>query len=99
MGSWTRGMLLGLALLGLACPVVTATAARARSSALRVACPAKAFSVDFRPKGSVDERQPHAKVYSKRAFLGLVLPKRLSFGAACKAVGDTKELAWDGGQI
>ncbi len=90
-------MLVGIALFVLACPVVAATAARAGSAALRVACPAKAFSVEFRPTGSVSEHRPHARVYSKRAFFGLVFPKRLSFGPACKSVGDTKKLAWDGG--
>jgi hypothetical protein len=97
MGSSTRAVLLGIALFALALPIVAATAARAGSAALRVACPARAFSVEFRPKGSVSEHRPHAKVYSKRAFFGLVFPKRLSFGPACKSVGDTRKLAWDGG--
>jgi hypothetical protein len=98
MGSSTRVVLLGIALLAVSCPIVAATAARMGSSALRVACPARAFSVDFRPKGNVGEHRPHARFYSKRAFFGLVFPKRLSFGPACKAVGDTKKLAWDGGR-
>jgi len=97
MGSSTRAVLLGIALAALAFPIVAATAAPAGSAALRVACPTRAFLVDFRPQGSVSEHRPHAKVYAKRAFLGLVFPKRLSFGPACKAVGDTKKLAWDGG--
>ena len=97
MGSSTRVVLLGIALSAVAFPIVAATAARVGSSALRVTCPARAFSVDFRPKGSVSEHHPHAKIYSHRAFLGLVFPKRLSFGSACKSVGDTKKLAWDGG--
>jgi hypothetical protein len=98
MGSSTRVVLIGIALIAIVYPIVAATAARVGASALRVACPARAFSVDFRPRGSLDEHHPHAKVYSKRAFLGLVFPKRLSFGPACKAVGDTKKLAWDGGR-
>jgi hypothetical protein len=97
MGSPTRAVLPGIALAAVAFPIVAAMAARTGSAALRVACPARAFAVEFRPKGSVSEHRPHAKVYSKRAFLGLVFPKRLSFGPACKAVGDTKKLAWDGG--
>jgi hypothetical protein len=96
MGSH-RAVLLGITLFAFACPIVAATAARVGSTALRVSCSARTFSVEFRPKGSVSEHQPHAKVYSKRAFLGLVFPKRLSFGPACKAVGDTKKLAWGGG--
>jgi hypothetical protein len=98
MGSSTRGVLVGLALFAVAFPLAAATAARLGSSALRVACPARVFSVEFRPKGSVSEHRPHAKVYSQRAFFGLVYPKQLSFGPACKAVGDTKKLAWDGGR-
>jgi hypothetical protein len=97
MGSSTRVVLLGIALFAVVFPIVAATAARVGSTALRVTCPARAFSVDFRPRGSVSEHHPHAKVYSKRAFFGLVFPKRLSFGPACKAVGDTKKLVWDGG--
>ena len=84
-------------LVGLTFAVLAAAVARAGSTALRVSCSTRAFSVDFRPNGSVSEHRPHAKLYAKRVFLGLVFPKRLSFGPACKSVGDTKKLAWDGG--
>lgn len=96
MGSSAGAVSLVLAAV---CLAVGFTArAKAGSAALRVSCPARAFSVDFRPKGDAAEHRPHAKLYAKRAFLGLVFPRRLSFGPACKAVADTKKLVWDGGR-
>lgn len=98
MGSSTKAALLGAALAAVALPFAAGAVAQAGQPALRVACPARAFSVDFRPRGSATERRPYAKLYSKRAFFGQVFPKQLSFGRACTAVGDTRKLAWDGGR-
>jgi hypothetical protein len=95
MGSSSGAVALG-AVLAAACLI--ALAARAGSAALRVSCPARAFSVDFRPKGDATEHRPNVKLYAKRTFLGQVFPGRLSFGPACKAVTDTKKISWDGGR-
>ena len=96
MGSSFRGVLFVVAMAGCAISASRTAQATPTSTVLRVACPQKVFSVAFYPKGSASDSRPHVKVAAKGETLGLVFPKRLSFGPACKAVHDTKT-AWDGG--
>jgi len=85
-----------LTMVAAAAIVIAAAWANASGSALRVACPQKAFLVGFYPTGEPSQHKPHVKVFtSRQQLLALVLPKRLSFGRACKPARDSKTI-WDG---
>ena len=97
MGSGSRIALLVAALVAAFGALAAVHAARGApaASGIRVACPQKTFLVGFYPKGEPAQRKAHVKVFTKRQFVALVLPKRLSFGPICRAAHDGKT-TWDG---
>jgi hypothetical protein len=85
-----------LTLVAAAAVVIAAAWANTSGSALRVACPQKAFLVRFYPKGEPGQPRPHVKVFTaQQQLLALVLPKRISFARACTPARDSKTV-WDG---